>query len=76
MLGVCLGGLLFLYMLLLPNKVPQPRQQRFIQRQLSMVTSEEGEVYKSLVLSRMNADERERFEAEHTTGRHAPNQEK
>ena len=67
--GTCFGGLLFLYVLLLPNKVPRPRQHRFIQRQLNMVTSEDGEVYKSLVLSRMNADERERFEADHTTAK-------
>ena len=75
-LGSCLGGLLFLYVLLLPSKVPKPKQQRFIQRQLNMVTSEEGDMYKSLVLSRMDADERERFESEHTTGHQASDKER
>ena len=71
-----LGALILVYMLLLPSKVPKPKQHRFIQRQLNMITNEEGEVYKSLVLSQMDAGERERYEAEHTTGRQRSDEEK
>ncbi|MCP4397093.1 MAG: AarF/ABC1/UbiB kinase family protein [bacterium] len=67
--GMCLGALIFLYLLLLPHKVSKPKQHRFIQQQLNMATSEDGDVYKSLVLGQMNSEERERFEAENTTAK-------
>ena len=49
-------------LLLLPHKIPKAKQQRFIKKQLSMVTTEDGELYKSFVISQMTPEERKRAE--------------
>ncbi len=61
--GIAGCGLGFIFLLLLPNKIPHPRrQQRFFQKQLDMAITEEGELYKSLIISQMNREEREHAE--------------
>lgn len=61
--SVC--GVMFLVLLLLPSRIVKPQQQKFLQRQLQMVTTEDGEVYKSFVISQMSVEERQKMEEEH-----------
>ncbi|GAK55835.1 predicted unusual protein kinase [Candidatus Vecturithrix granuli] len=62
--GVVGCSLGFIFLLLLPDKIRHPRQQRFLQKQLEMVTTEEGELFKSLVISQMSREEHEKAEAQ------------
>ena len=62
--GIAGCSLGFLFLLLLPDKIRHPRPQRFLQKQLEMVTTEDGDLYKSLVISQMSREEREKAEAQ------------
>lgn len=62
--GIAGCSLGFIFLLLLPDKIRHPRQRRFLQKQLEMVTTEEGDLYKSLVISQMGREEREQAEAQ------------
>jgi len=59
--GVC--GVLFLLLLLLPAKMPRTKYARFLSKQLKVISSSEGEVYKSFVIGQMTPEERERLAA-------------
>lgn len=61
--GVLFSGLWIGILILLPNKKPEIRHRRYIQKQLEMVTTENGELYKSLVIAQMTPEEREKAEA-------------
>ena len=63
-LGIGGGVLCFLFFLLLPNKIPHPPYHRLIQKQIGMVTTEDGELYKSYIMSQMSREEREQAEAQ------------
>lgn len=59
------GGLLgFLFLLLLPNKIPHPHYHRVVQRRITMMTTEDGDLYKSYVMNQMDREEREHLEAQ------------
>jgi predicted unusual protein kinase regulating ubiquinone biosynthesis (AarF/ABC1/UbiB family) len=60
--GVCLSGMYLLFLILLPGKRPDTRSQ--IQKHIRKITTEEGELYKSFVMSQMAPTEREKAEAE------------
>lgn len=65
---VLLAGLLFsggatLILLFWPVKKPDNMSQRSFRKHLKLVTSEEGELYKSFVMSQMSPEEREALEA-------------
>ena len=62
LLGVLFCSLLMFFLLLLPHKIPKAKQQRFIKKQLGMVTTEDGELYKSFVISQMTPEDRKRAE--------------
>lgn len=53
-----------LLLILLPDKKPHTRHQRAIRRHLEMVTTEDGELYKSFVMSQMSPEERQEAEAQ------------
>ncbi len=63
--GAACCALIMLLVLLLPNKVAKPQQQRFLQKRLQAIATEEGDVYKSFVIGQMSAEERQRMEEEH-----------
>ncbi len=71
LVGGTLCGMIVGYALLLPTKLRKPKQPRFLQKQLTMITSEEGEVYKSFLLSQMTPEEREQFETQYKAA-HGP----
>ncbi len=61
--GVLFSGFWIGVLILLPSKKPEIRHRRYIQKQLEMVTTENGELYKSLVIAQMTPEEREKAEA-------------
>jgi predicted unusual protein kinase regulating ubiquinone biosynthesis (AarF/ABC1/UbiB family) len=65
--GGVLSGLGILFLMLLPDKKPEIRHRRSIQKHLELITTEDGELYKSFVMSQMSAEEREQAEAQRTT---------
>jgi predicted unusual protein kinase regulating ubiquinone biosynthesis (AarF/ABC1/UbiB family) len=62
--GIFFSGFWILILLLLPSKKPETKPPHHIRKQLDMFTTEEGELYKSLVISQMTPEEREKAEAE------------
>lgn len=60
--GIFFSILLIIFLLLLPNKTPRVKQHSQLQKQLAMVTTEDGELYKSFVISQMSPEEREKAE--------------
>ena len=62
--GIFFCSILLLFLLLLPDKISKTRPQRQLQRHMRMVSTEEGEVYKSFVIGQMTPEEREQFEAQ------------
>lgn len=63
-MGILLSGFWILLLLLLPGKKPESKQRHYIRKQLDLLTTEEGELYKSLVIGQMTSEEREKAEAE------------
>lgn len=61
--GVLFSGVWIGILILLPDKKPEIRHRRYIQKQLEIVTTENGELYKSLVIAQMTPEEREKAEA-------------
>ncbi len=67
--GIVFSILLLIVLLLLPNKTPKIRQRRgHLQKQLEMMTTEDGELYKSLVIGQMSPEEREQAERQKAEG--------
>lgn len=62
--GGVLSGLGILFLMLLPDKKPETRHRRSIQKHLELITTEDGELYKSFVMSQMSPEEREQAEAQ------------
>ena len=62
--GGIFSGLGILLLMLLPDKKPETKHHRHIRKHLEMITTEEGELYKSLVISQMSPEERQQAEAE------------
>jgi hypothetical protein len=63
LMGILFSGFWILVLLLLPNKKPGTKQRHYIRKQLDMLTTEEGDLYKSLVIGQMTSEEREKAEA-------------
>lgn len=60
--GVLFCGVWLGILILLPDKKPEIKHRRFIQKHLEMVTTENGELYKSLVIAQMTPEELEKAE--------------
>ena len=62
--GGILSGLGIIILMLLPDKKPETRHQRAIRKHLDLITTEDGELYKSFVMSQMPPEERQEAEAQ------------
>ena len=62
--GGAAAGLGIALLILLPDKKPRTRHQRSIRKHLDLITSDEGELYKSIVISQMSPEERQEAEAQ------------
>jgi predicted unusual protein kinase regulating ubiquinone biosynthesis (AarF/ABC1/UbiB family) len=69
--GIFLSGMCLLVLILLPSKRPDTRYRHYIRKQFERITTEEGELYKSFIISQMTPEEREKAEAEKQKGRRA-----
>jgi len=63
-LGGAVAGLGIALLILLPDKKPKTKHHRYIRKQLDLITTEDGELYKSLVISQMSPEERQAAEAQ------------
>ncbi len=68
--GMVFSGVSLLIILLLPNRVPKVTRGTALRKQLDMYVTEDGEMYKSIVVSQMTREEREQMEAEREAKQH------
>ncbi len=61
--GVFFSQCWLMFLILRPSKKIENRQHRAIRQQVKMMTTEDGELYKSLVIAQMTPEEREQAEA-------------
>lgn len=62
-MGLGFSGVCMVLLLLLPYKRPDTTQRHYIKKHLDLITTPDGELYKSLVMSQMPPEERAKAEA-------------
>jgi predicted unusual protein kinase regulating ubiquinone biosynthesis (AarF/ABC1/UbiB family) len=65
--GLLFSGLATIMLLFLPIKKPDNSYQKSFRKHLKLVTTEEGELYRSFVINQMSPEEREKMEAKRRT---------